>query len=146
MLDTGAQSTIISRSALHDIANHLRQAGKDPLVLELPTVRLFGKDGQKGGSELCITAQVTLSIELKSRIVKVPVFVQPDSEQRCLLGMNVIPLLGIEVRHCDGEPILLLDQKELSSGAVTVNLISATSVPAQTGRIVYERECLLLEL
>ena len=28
MLDTGAQSAIISRSALHDIANHLRQTGK----------------------------------------------------------------------------------------------------------------------
>lgn len=136
MLDTGAQSTIISRSALHDIANHLHQVGKDPPMLELPTARLFGKDGQKGGNELCITAQVSLSIQLKSRTVTVPVFVQPDSEQRCLLGMNAIPLLGIEVRHHDGEPILFLDKKELPSGSVTVNLVGATSIPAQAGRIV----------
>ena len=82
---------------------------------------------------------MTLTIELKLKTVNVPVFVQPDSEQCCLLGMNAIPLFGIEVRHCDGEPIVLLDKEKLPSGAVTVNLISATSVPAQTGRIVRAR-------
>ena len=52
MLDTGAQSTIISRSTLHDIDRHLCEAGKRLPTLELPTVCLFGKDGQGGGKEL----------------------------------------------------------------------------------------------
>ena len=80
MLDTGAQPTIISRSALHDIDRDLHEAGKKLPPLELPTVRLFGKDGQEEGKELCITAQVPLTFQLKSKSVTVPVFIQPNSE------------------------------------------------------------------
>ena len=138
MLDTGAQSTIISRSVLHDIDRHLREVGKKLPPLELPTVRLFGKDGQEGGKELCITAQVPLTFQLKSRSVTVPVFVQPNSEQQCLLGMNAIPLLGIEVKHSDGEPILVLDQNTPTESA-RVNLVGAVSIPAQKGKIVRSR-------
>ena len=72
MLDTGAQSTIISRSALHNVSSHLHQVGEELPPLELPTAQLFGKDGLKGGNELCVTAQVPLSIQLKSRTVKYP--------------------------------------------------------------------------
>ena len=38
MLDTGAQSTIISRSVLHDDDCRLREVGKKLPLLELPTV------------------------------------------------------------------------------------------------------------
>ena len=70
ILDTGAQSIIISRSALHDLSSHLCQVGEALPILELPTARLFGKDGLKGGNELCVTDQVPLSIQLKSRTVQ----------------------------------------------------------------------------
>ena len=141
MLDTGAQSTIISRSALHDIDRRLRKVGKKMPPLELPSVQLFGKDGEEGSKELCITAQVPLTLQLKSRSVTVPVFVQPHSEQRCLLGMNVIPLLGIEIRHCDGEPILILDEEKAPQkpDVARVSLVSAVPIPPQKGRVVQAR-------
>lgn len=41
----------------------------------------------------------------------VPAFVQQHSDQKCLLGMNAIPL---QLKHSDGEPILVLDMKKLS--------------------------------
>ena len=68
----------------------------------------------------------------------VPVFVQPNSEQQCLLGMNAIPLLRIEVKHSDGEPILVLDQNTPAESA-RVNLVGAVSIPAQKGKIVRAR-------
>lgn len=61
LVDTGAQSLIISCSLLHAIGRHRASAGYPPLELERPTVRLFGKDGRKGGHELAITAQVQLT-------------------------------------------------------------------------------------
>lgn len=50
LVDTGAQSTIISRSTLHAVNQHLKQKGRELPQLELPTVRLYGKDGEKGNS------------------------------------------------------------------------------------------------
>ena len=32
-------------------------------------------------------------------------FVQPDSDIQCLLGMNVIPSLGIRVKRANGEVV-----------------------------------------
>lgn len=93
MVDTGAQSTIISRSTLRAVNRHLKQKGRELPPLELPTVRLYGKDGEKGGRELLNTAQIPLILSLGEKSVSVPVFVQPDSNQACLLGINVIPLL-----------------------------------------------------
>ena len=61
--------------------NNLKQIGQELPKLELPTVRLYGKDGQKGGHELCITAQVSLPFQLRDKLVTVPVFVQPASTQ-----------------------------------------------------------------
>ena len=69
-------------------------------VLERPTARLFGKDGESGGRELTITAQVQVEIveiEADGECVCIPVFVQPQSEQCCLLGMNVLPALGLDI-------------------------------------------------
>ena len=57
-VDTGAQSTIISRSTLHAIGRHLSQKGCSLPTLEKPAVRLYGKDGPGGGQQLTITAQL----------------------------------------------------------------------------------------
>lgn len=64
LVDTGAQSTIISRSTLHAVNQHLKQKRRELPQLELPTVRLYGKDGEKGVKELPITAQVPLVLNL----------------------------------------------------------------------------------
>ena len=106
MVDTGSQSTIISQSMLHAVDRHLRQQGCRLPELELPTARLYGKDGNRGEKKLVITAQVPLVLSLGDRSVSVPVFVQPDSGQACLLGINAIPLLGISVLQSDGNPVL----------------------------------------
>ncbi len=129
-VDTGAQSTILSRSAFHEVARHIRKTGQDVPTLELPTVKLYGKDGQKGGKELCITAQVSLCI---TQSVTVPVFIQPDSEQPCLLGMNSLLPLGVQV---DGKPLLKLRQSKAEEKMLKVNLVSALTLPCQKGRIV----------
>ena len=104
-VNTGAQSTIVSHSTLHKVMNNLKHIGQEPPKLELHTVCLYGKEGQKGGHELCITAQVSLLFQLRDKSVIVPVFVQPASTQPCLLGRNAIPLLGIQVSRADGDPL-----------------------------------------
>ena len=60
MVDTGAQSTIVSRSTLHAVNRYLKQWGRELPPLELPTVCLYGKDGEKGGKQLVITVHVPL--------------------------------------------------------------------------------------
>ncbi len=139
MVDTGAQSTIISRSTLHAVNHHLKQQGENLPPLELPTVRLYGKDGQKGGKQLLvITAQITLVLSLGDRSVQVPVFVQPDSEQSCLLGINAIPHLGINVSHSDGKPVVTQESiSSLTEGGVNeVCLEKGVKLPAQKGRVL----------
>ena len=134
VVDTGAQSTIIARSTLHKVGRHiLKNGGKLP-TLEKPTVRLYGKDGRKGGRELTITAQLPLSFSVDGKSVHVPVFVQPDSEQPCLLGMNAISSLGMHVLRANGEPILPVSSNEPM--VATVNLLRAIIIPSQSGRIV----------
>ena len=132
MVDTGAQSTIISRSTLHTIGHHYLQMGRQLPTLEKPTVRLYGKDGRKGGWELTVTAQLQLTFSLDGKSVTVPVFVQPDSERACLLGMNVIPLLGISVIRCNGQSILSNDEPE--PGTAHVKLIESITIPSQKGQ------------
>jgi hypothetical protein len=134
MVDTGAQSTIISRETLHAVSRHLKQQGRKLTPLELPTVRLYGKDGKKGGKELSITAQLPLALSLGDKTVTVPVFVQPDSDQGCLLGINAIPQLGISVLRDEAKPMSSHstdydDQKE----EFTVNLVKSTTLPSQKG-------------
>ena len=131
-MDTGVQSTIISRSTLHTVNHHLKQQGKNLPPLELPTVRLYGKDGQKRGKKLVITAQITLVLSLGDRSVQVPVFVQPDSEQACLLGINAIPHLGINVSHSDGKPVVTQESiSSLTEGGVNeVCLEKGVKLPA----------------
>ena len=93
MVDTGSQSTVISRAVLHEVGRHLRHQGREMPQLRLPSARLYGKDCEGEKRELDITAEVSLKIEAEGKAVTAPVFVQPESEQPCLLGMNTAPAL-----------------------------------------------------
>lgn len=130
VVDTASNSTIILRSLLHDIKRHLDSESKPMPKLELPCVPLYGKDGTKG-KPLDITAQVSLSYSCDGRKVTVPTFIQPESEQRCLIGMNVIPFLGITVRRANGKPLHAVVEHNAQ-----VRLVSAVVVPSQKGRVV----------
>ena len=81
IVDTASNSTIISLSMLHDIKRHLDSEGKPMPNLELPCITLYGKEGTKS-KPLDNTAQVLLSYGCD---VAVPMFIQPESEQHCLL-------------------------------------------------------------
>ena len=137
-VDTGAQSTIISRSTLHAIGRHLRQNGRPLPTLEIPTVRLYGKDGPGGGRQLTITAQLQLTFTVDGESVNILVFVQPNSEQPCLLGMNAIPPLGITVLRRNGEPIVSTTTLEpnLEPRVARVRLVGSVVVPGQKGRYI----------
>lgn len=52
-----------------------------------------------------MTAQVLFTLAVDGKSTTVPVFVQPDSEQECLLGSNVLPALGISVVRADGRKL-----------------------------------------
>ena len=110
LIDTGAQSTIISRATLRKVAQLLRLQGRPPPSLELPRVKLLGK-GKGDYRELTITAQVDLAYMLDGRSAIIPTFIQPDSEQDCLLGANALPLLGITVSRSNGD-IIMADSQE----------------------------------
>ena len=88
MVDKGFQSTIISRATLQKVAAKLQEQGKEIPKLRLPSVKLYGKDGDNDRNELHIVAEVTLTFEADGKSVSAPVFVQPNIEQSCLLGMN----------------------------------------------------------
>ena len=133
MVDTGSQSTIISRSLLQKIAQSLKVAGSPLPVLELPTVRLFGKDGAGGGRELVITAQFNTMVEADGESVSVLVFVQPDSRQPCLLGMNVLPALGFSMFRANGEPLIT---KTDDLKVAMVRLVQCTVISSLKGSFV----------
>ena len=130
IVDTASNSTIISRSMLHDIKRQLDSESKPMPKLELPCVPLYGKEGTKG-KPLDITAQVLLSYSCDGRKVTVPTFIQPESEQRCLIGMNVIPFLGITVRRANGRPLHAVVEHEAQ-----VRLVQSVVIPGQKGRMV----------
>ena len=58
------------------------------------------------GRELLITAELQVTLEADCKSTCVSVFVQPNSKQKCLLGMNAIPSLGISVLRANGEPLI----------------------------------------
>ena len=58
--------------------------------------------GGHGGSELQVTAEVPFQLSLDGYNAVAPVFVQPNSDIPCLLGINVIPSLGIRVVRSNG--------------------------------------------
>ena len=133
-VDTGSQTTIISRSMLHSIVQHAKSCGSPLPVLEPPTVRLFGKDGRSGGQELVVTAQLQTTVEADGKSTVVPVFVQPESEQQCLLGMNVLPALGLTIRRANGEPVVTNEGAD--PVVAHVRLIQASTVPSLKGRFL----------
>ena len=63
-------------------------------------------------------------------MTSVPVFIQPDSEQDCLLGSNVLPALGISVVRANGHP-LIASTKVLGENETV--LVQATTLPGLNG-------------
>ena len=123
MVDTGSQSTIISCSLLHKIGQKSRSQGEPLPVLEKPNARLFGKDGARGGRELTITAQLQVKVEADGESAYIPVFVQPFSEQECLLGMNGFPALGLVIIRANGEP--LITKQESDSKIANIRILKS---------------------
>ena len=130
VVDTASNSTIISRPMLHGIKRHLESLGKPTPKLQLPCIPLYGKEGTKG-KPLDITAQVELTFSCDGRKVTVPTFIQPESKQHCLIGMNVIPFLGITVKRANGKPLHAVPEH-----VAQVRLVQTTTIPGQKGRVV----------
>ena len=123
VVDTASQSTIISRSFLHQVGCFLHQQGKPLPKLSLPhPYKFYGK----GGKEIVISAQTTLTFEADGNCVPVPVFVQPDSTQACLLGSNVLSRLGVRVQRASGDPVKLVGGEVASAH---VRLVETVVVP-----------------
>ena len=58
LVDTGSQSTIISRPLLHKVFCHLKKAGKELPKLEYPCTKYKGKEGHP----IDVTAQVSFTL------------------------------------------------------------------------------------
>ena len=54
-----------------------------------------------------------LNVEADGKSVRVPVFIHPHSDQKCLLGMNACPALGIS--FTDGKGLPLKEHNQQSS-------------------------------
>lgn len=93
-VDTGSQSTIISPDLSHWIGKHLTNQGKPLPQLKVPSVRLYSKDRKKTMCELKISTEALLTVEADGSRIQTPVFIQSDSDQLCLLGMNAAPSLN----------------------------------------------------
>ena len=130
MVDTASQATIISRSLLHKVNSQLKSQGKSLARLKLPSMPLYGKGGPSE-RELDITAQVELTLAADGRKVTVPVFIQPNSEQACLLGTNALFALRVSVSRANGEPL-----KSCGGPQAHVRLIQAATIPSMKGHIV----------
>ena len=79
----------------------MRESGREPPKLDPPCTKFKGK----GGHPIGVTAQVMFTLTLDGESTTVMVFVQPNSEQECLLGSNVLPSLGITVTDANGKPL-----------------------------------------
>ena len=135
VVDSGAQSTVISRDLLHKISRHLREQDRPPPTLELPSATLYGKGG-RDSSKLCITAQADLQLAVDGLTVTGPVFVQPSSGVPCLLGTNVLPQLGVRVTRANGQPV---EETSLVKGIPTssrVYIIRSTYIPCRRATFV----------
>ena len=134
MLDTGAQSTIISRELLHKVVRHLQATSKPVPKLRIPSAKLYGKDGTEGGREIVITAELDLEISVDGESISVPVFVQPGSSQPCLLGMNAIPALGFSLLSPKGQ--ILIVRNDSKPKVSVVRLVQGVTVPSLKGSFV----------
>ena len=96
LINSGSQSTIISRDMLHRVAKKLRSEDKPLPKLTLPMKKGNGKDRKIDGRELNITAETELAFVVD--VAKsVRLLVQPESEQDCLVGMNAIQKLELQL-------------------------------------------------
>jgi hypothetical protein len=130
VVDTASQSTIISRNFLHVIGQCLRRQGKPlPVLVKPHPYKFYGK----GGEQLVITAQTKLTVEADGRSAIVPVFVQPDSSQACLLGSNVLMHLGVKVQRANGDSVKLVGGEVNQS---QVRLVQTVSVPNGKAKFV----------
>ena len=140
LVDTGSQSTIISRQVLHEIGKRLHSQGKPLPKLEKPSARLYGKDGQRGSRPLDITAQATLNLVADGKSVSVPVFVQPHSKQSCLLGTNATFSLGLKFLRADGRPLQVQSARlNPNPDAAMVCLVQSSTLPGRKGRFLEGR-------
>ena len=134
-VDSGAQSTVISRGLLHEINRHMREQGRPSPTLKLLSATLYGKGG-RDSSELCITAQADLQLSVDGLTVTAPVFIQPSSGVPCLLGTNVLPQLGVRVVRANGQPLgapSLIKGVPLSS---RVYVIHSTYIPSRRATFI----------
>ena len=102
--------------------------------LAIPSLALYGKSDK----QLEITVQLTVNMVADGRTVTVPVFVQPHSEQKCLLGMNACPALGVS--FTDGKRVPL--RKHSPQGdevAGKVYLVRTCSIPRMAGKFIEAR-------
>ena len=133
MVDMGSQSTVVSQAVLHEVGKRLHQEGREMPQLRVLTVRLYGKDCGGEKRELDITAEVSLTIESDGKAVTAPVFVQPDSEQPCLLGMNIAPALGLKFLDANGLPLKESSQEQTT---VMVCLTKASTLSGRKGKFL----------
>lgn len=105
---------------------------------------VFGKNGAGGGRELVITAQLQANIEADGESTCATVFVQPDSEQKCLLGMNVLPDLGLSITRANGEPVLV--KEDANPIVAHVKLVHTCAIPSLKSQFLkVQAECTLPE-
>ena len=142
MVDCGSPTTIISRSLLHRIVRQMHNDGKALPELSIPMLRLFGKDGHH---EIKITARVELQLQSGGKSVTVPLFVQPDSSQDCLLGTNACLPLGLQFLDGKGKPLEVLSGSKPDSEPVEVeakpliarvSLVQACTVPSRKCKLL----------
>ena len=142
MVDCGSPSTIISRSLLHRIVQQMKCDGKPLPELSIPSVQLFGKDGHH---EIKITAQVDLQLQAGGKNVTIPVFIQPNSSQDCLLGTNACIPLGLQFLDGKGEPLQAFSGLKSDTGSVKqetkplisrVSLIQASTIPSRKCKLL----------
>ena len=64
----------------------------------------------------------------------VTVFVQPDSDQKCLLGMNVLPDLGLSITRANGEPVIV--KEDPNPVVAHVSSVQTCSIPSLKGQFL----------
>ena len=134
IVECGSSAIIISRSDLHNIARNLRRSGKPLPEMSKPSIKVYGKDGEKSGHELICTAQLEVTIQTDGKSACIPVIVQPDSEQACLLGTNATSVLGLKFLKANDKPLRTNMEPEPSIGRV--RLVRMVTLPSQAGKIV----------
>lgn len=132
VIGTGAQCTIIVRELLRNLGRHMKANKMELPRCTPPNVKLVGWGGESA-----------VSLLFGWWYYLCPVFVQPDSDIQCLLGMNMIPFLGIRVERANGEVIVEPTALE-SSPEARVYLIHSTRIQGRKGTVVEAKFDLLI--